>query len=97
MENTCPMSPDVHFTPASKAFQMEKCVISKLTKMNDHKKCTAYHAGICNANNLGACSLKDIDTMCNKLKTEFTVQDAQELCALEQIAGASFWQNKYNK
>jgi hypothetical protein len=95
MESSCGYTKASHYTPAAQKYHLDKCVNGKIMKMNDHKKCTSYFAGICHVNNLGGCNLKDIDTMCTNLKTEFTVGDAQELCKAELAGSSAFWEKKY--
>lgn len=95
MYSNCTYTKKVHFTPESQKFHIDKCVMEKLTKMNDHKKCTAYYSGICHVNKLGNCNLDDIDNLCKSAKSEFTVGDAEKLCLAETSATTEFWKNKY--
>jgi len=95
-KKVCNYNKKIHFTEEANKYHIDKCVMKTMKKMSDKQKCVRYMSGVMNANNSSkSCSIKDIESICEDHKKNFSLKDAQKLCRLKNQASLQFWGEKH--
>ena len=96
---TCNYDPQTaHRTENANNYHHQKCMKRIIGSMQDKTKCVAYFSAIAYQNpDMQACSIEDLESICEQYTPDFTVQDAERLCSTINDAQTAFWRNMYTK
>ena len=91
----CAYDKSIHYGEKADEYHISKCVKDTMQKMGDIDSCTSYMSGIMQINEKTKyCTIKDIHKICEKNKSDFSVDDAMKLCRAENEAAKKFWMSK---
>ena len=96
---TCNYDPQTaHRTENAHNYHHQKCMKRIIGSMQDKTKCVAYFSAIAYQNpDMQACSIEDLESICEQYTPDFTVQDAERLCSTINDAQTAFWRDMYTK
>ena len=91
---TCNYTASVHQTAEAHAYHQDKCVTRIMATMGNATECLAYMSGVSEGNPaMAGCSIRELTDICAHKATEFTQQDAEQLCMAMNTASGKFWQS----
>lgn len=98
-EEACQYDPrTAHRTENASKYHHQKCMKRVIESMQDKTKCVGYLAAIAHQNpGMQPCSIEDIESICEQYTSEFSVQDAERLCANINEAQTKFWRGMYTR
>ena len=94
---SCEYNPHTaHRTSNASTYHHQKCMKRVVESMQDKEKCVGYFTAIAYQNpDMQACSISDLEDICDKYTPHFSVQDAERLCSNINRAQTTFWRDMY--